>query len=158
MPPARINKSNAKTKLDRPPRFGRDDAHMNATRWLIPLLAAVTLVLVPACAKTKQPAAASPKFKGATTGAAAPGKKDDKVIVTPAPPMVGRVASVHVAGQFVILSFQAGPMPVPEQRLGIYRGGLKVGEVKISKEQIGANQAADIVAGEAQPGDEARPE
>ena len=47
-------------------------------------------------------------------------------------------------------------LPALEQRLIVYRGGLKVGEVKVSGPQQDDNIVADIVAGQAEAGDEVR--
>jgi len=83
-------------------------------------------------------------------------KTNQNVIVTPGRAMSGRVAAVNSAGRFVVLSFPLGSMPPLEKRLNVYRGGLKVGEVKVSGPQLDINIDADIVAGECQPGDEVR--
>ena len=48
-------------------------------------------------------------------------------------------------------------MPKPEERLHVYRNGLKVAEVKVdAKWQTDNNAVADIVEGDVQAGDEAR--
>jgi hypothetical protein len=47
-------------------------------------------------------------------------------------------------------------MAVPEQRLNLYRRGLRVGEVKVTGPQREDNIVADLVAGEAEVGDEVR--
>jgi hypothetical protein len=47
-------------------------------------------------------------------------------------------------------------LPAVEQRLFVYRQGLKVGEVKVDTWQLGENAVADLVSGEAKPGDEVR--
>jgi hypothetical protein len=43
-----------------------------------------------------------------------------------------------------------------EQRLNVYRNGQKVGEVKVTGPALDTTIAGDIVAGEAQLGDEVR--
>jgi hypothetical protein len=43
-----------------------------------------------------------------------------------------------------------------DRRLNVYRGGLKVAELKVSKERIDVNTIADLVAGECRIGDEVR--
>ena len=55
-----------------------------------------------------------------------------------------------------MLTFPLGTMPPPEKRLNVYRGGLKVAEVKVSGAPLDINVVADIVAGECQVGDEVR--
>ena len=68
----------------------------------------------------------------------------------------GRIALVNSAGRFVIVSFPPGAMPALERRLNVYRGGLKVAEIRITGPQRDLNTAADILAGECQVGDDAR--
>jgi hypothetical protein len=77
------------------------------------------------------------------------------LIVTPGKTS-GKIALVNPAGRFVIVTFPPGTMPALEQRLNVYRGGLKIAEIRITGPQRDMNTAADIVAGECQPGDEVR--
>jgi hypothetical protein len=44
--------------------------------------------------------------------------------------------------------------PRLEDRLNVYRQGLKVGEIKVSGPRIGENFIADLVGGEAAVGDD----
>ena len=78
------------------------------------------------------------------------------VIVTPGSLLKGRVASVNPLARFVVLSFPLGTMPALDTRLNVYRGGLKVGEIKVSGPPLDINTVADIVAGECRVGDEVR--
>ncbi|HTX22952.1 MAG TPA: hypothetical protein VMD27_13970 [Candidatus Aquilonibacter sp.] len=77
-------------------------------------------------------------------------------IVTPDDSLTAKVVSYDSAGQFVVLNFPVGQMPATNQKLYLYREGLKVGEVKITGPQADDNVVADIVTGEAQVGDEVR--
>ena len=52
--------------------------------------------------------------------------------------------------------FAVGQMPMLEQKLNVYRGGLKTGEVRITGPQRDDNIVADIVVGDAAAGDEVR--
>jgi hypothetical protein len=115
------------------------------------LLGALALV---GCAQQKAPAAAP----AAPTGvpAAAPAKPEQKLIVTPATGLVGKVEKVNVNSRFVVVSFAAGHMPNPGRIMPVYRHGLKVGELRMSSLQLDDNLVADLVAGEAAPGDEVR--
>jgi len=70
--------------------------------------------------------------------------------------MVGKVALVNGTARFVVVNFPLGKMAAVDQRLTLYRHGLKVGEVKVTGPQRGDNIVADLVAGEAEIGDEAR--
>jgi hypothetical protein len=78
------------------------------------------------------------------------------LIVTPENVLVGKVALVNTTGRFVVLNFPLGKMAVPQQRLILYRRGLKVGEVTVTGPQREDNTVADLVAGEAEVGDDAR--
>jgi hypothetical protein len=81
---------------------------------------------------------------------------DSKMIITPEELLVGTVASYNTAGRFVVLDFPVGQMPVLDQVLFIYRRGLKVGEVKVGAQRLDYLAVADLIAGEAQKGDEVR--
>lgn len=79
-----------------------------------------------------------------------------KLIITPASGVAGKVAVYNDAGRFVVLDFPLGHVPPPEQHLFVYRNGLKVGEVSITGPAKDNHTVADIVAGEAQKGDDIR--
>ncbi|MCU0783466.1 MAG: hypothetical protein MUF81_05335 [Verrucomicrobia bacterium] len=78
------------------------------------------------------------------------------LIVTPGSGLAGKVARYNDAGRFVVLEFPVGHMPPLEQRLILYRGGLKVGEIKVTGPQRDDHIVADLTNGEAQAGDEVR--
>ena len=79
-------------------------------------------------------------------------------VVAPGGPLSGRVASVNPTARFVVLSFPLGALPAPERQLSVYRAGLKVGELKVTRWQMDNLVVADILAGECREGDEAREE
>lgn len=81
---------------------------------------------------------------------------NSRISVTPDTSPIGTVARVNVSARFVIITFPVGTLPTPGQEMFIYRHGLKVGDVKVSAPQQDNNTAADIIAGEAGVGDEAR--
>lgn len=83
-------------------------------------------------------------------------KPDNKLIVLPDNLLAGRVAVFNPAGRFVVVYFPGGSLPAIDQRMGVYRQGLKVGEVKFSGPQRDDNIVADLIEGEAQAGDEVR--
>jgi hypothetical protein len=85
----------------------------------------------------------------------APSKKP-ALIVTPEKSLAGKVAVYNDAGRFVVLEFPSGQLPANEQRMSVYRRGLKVGEVKITGPQRDNHTVADLTAGEAHSGDEVR--
>ena len=70
--------------------------------------------------------------------------------------LFGRVVSVNPVLRFAVMDFPIGKMPVLEKRLNVYRNGQKVGEVKVTGPMRETTIAGDIMAGEAQVGDEAR--
>jgi hypothetical protein len=77
-------------------------------------------------------------------------------VMTLANPTSGTVVAVNSGLRFAVLDYSLKTIPPLEQRLGIYRQGQKVGEVKISGPEMDGNIVADIVAGEVQAGDEVR--
>lgn len=89
----------------------------------------------------------SPQF--ATNGALS----GQRLIVTPETGLQGKVMKINSAGRFVVLNFPVGHLPVLEQRLSVYRRGLKVGEVRVTGPQLDDNVVGDVVAGEAAVGD-----
>lgn len=78
------------------------------------------------------------------------------LIVTPGGALVGKVALVNTAARFVVLNFPVGHLPALEQHLGLYRAGLKVGEVKVTGPQYDDNIVADLTMGESEVGDQVR--
>jgi hypothetical protein len=78
------------------------------------------------------------------------------LIVTPGSGLTGKVARYNEAGRFVVLEFPVAQMPAPQQRLFVYRNGLKVGELKVTGPQRDDHTVADLTNGEAQAGDEVR--
>lgn len=80
----------------------------------------------------------------------------EKIIVTPDTLLTGKVVKVNLDGRFVVLSFPIGHLPALEQRLSIYRHGLRMGEVRVTGPQLDDNVVGDIVAGDAHVGDDVR--
>jgi hypothetical protein len=113
-------------------------------------LVLVCVFLLAGCGKTTRPTKS-----GGGVGAGASTGSSTNPIVTPSTAVTGRISSVNVNG-FVIASFPIGAVPRIDQRLNVYRKGLKIGEIKISGPQENNHIAADITAGEAQVGDEVR--
>jgi hypothetical protein len=93
---------------------------------------------------------------GASTAPAVTAATNQTLIVTPERALVGKVELVNNIGRFVTLRFPLGKMPLVEQRLNLYRRGVKVGEVKVTGPQREDRIVADLAAGEAEVGDEAR--
>ena len=77
-------------------------------------------------------------------------------IVTPDASLSARVISANTVGQFVVLNFPSGELPKTEQKLFLYRAGLKTAELRVTGPQSENNTVADIVSGEAQVGDAVR--
>jgi hypothetical protein len=105
------------------------------------------------CASERAKAPPPSAVSGRTTAADATAPK---LIVTPESGLNGKVALVNLSLRFVVLNFPVGQMPAADQRLNLYRRGLKVGEVKVNGGGLEDNVVADIVAGEADVGDTAR--
>ena len=73
-------------------------------------------------------------------------------------PLTARIASVNEKLRYVIVDFTNSRQPVPDERLGVYRVGEKVAEIKVSGPYRNTTVAADIVAGEVKYGDEVKKE
>ena len=122
-------------------------------RWENILL--VTALALNGCAARKSN---SDSAESAATSEAT-GAKPSAVIVTPATASRGRITSVNATARHVVVSYAIGiPLPLADQRLNVYRAGLKVAELKVSKERIDVNIVADITAGGCAVGDEVRAE
>ena len=80
------------------------------------------------------------------------------MIVTPAETAAAYVLLMNESGRFVVLNFPSGQIPAEGKMLNVYRGGLKTGEVRISKYWQENNVTADIISGVARKGDEVRGE
>ena len=113
------------------------------------LLLACGVILLTGCSKKHD------AMEPGTTGAFTAGGKQ-KLIVTPEMALVGKIASVQTPGRFVVLSFPVGHLPAMQQRLNVYRRGLKVGELRVTGPQLDDLVVADVLDGEAGVGDEAR--
>lgn len=96
---------------------------------------------------------ATPKESANEKKAAAP-----KDTVRPVYPVGGRIALVNEKARFVIIDFTNSRPPELEQKLAIYRAGLKVADVKVSGPFRNTTVAADIMAGEVRYGDEVKAE
>lgn len=70
----------------------------------------------------------------------------------------GTIREVRQQLRFVILDFGPGKVPQLDQKLSVYRGTDKVGEIKVSGPYRGTTVAADITAGEVKFGDLVREE
>lgn len=108
-----------------------------------PLALLLAIAVVGGCATRQKTEVAKPVETGG-------------LLVTPENSLVGKVVTYNVAGRFVVLDFPVGRLPALDQRLFVYRLGLKVGEVKITGPERDTNTVGDLVSGEAQKGDEVR--
>jgi hypothetical protein len=105
------------------------------------------------CARHAKTVGASPAPAGEHTAATNAPAGASKLIVTADSGLSGTVSWVNADWRFVVLTFPVGQMPALEQRLSVYRRGLKVGELKVSGPQQDDSIVADITAGEAARGD-----
>ncbi len=103
---------------------------------------------------TKPSAAASDPF--ANPRAPSASTNGSRLIVTPDPGLVGKVALVNREGRFVVLNFPVGHMPLLDQRLNVYHLGLKVGEITVTGPQRDDNIVGNLSAGDATAGDVVR--
>ena len=79
-------------------------------------------------------------------------------LITPLDTVFGRVVSVNPQARFVVVDFSFNGLPAADQRLGVFRQGQRVGEVRVSIWAKGGRMAADLLDGEARVGDEVRAE
>jgi hypothetical protein len=124
------------------------------------LLSAILLgaLALSGCARQKvaEPGSRPQTQAGARAAPTGTGPTFQPVTVTPDNTLAGKVVGVNAPLRFVVLNFPLGRMPSPDRRLDIFRRGLKVGEVKVTGPQQQDNTVADLVAGEADVGDDAR--
>ncbi|MBC8096818.1 MAG: hypothetical protein H7Y43_13495 [Akkermansiaceae bacterium] len=112
--------------------------------------------------KKSEPAFQSVSVKAApSANAATPvvSATDSAAVVTLADGLNGKVSTANNDLKFVVLTFPVGQMARPNQRLNIYRAGLKVGEVIATAAPEMRREdsiVADITVGEAKVGDEVR--
>lgn len=69
----------------------------------------------------------------------------------------GKVALVDKKLQFVVIDFTYSRMPKDNLLFGVYRNGLKIGEVTTTAQTDDAFLVADINRGDIQMGDDVRP-
>ena len=104
--------------------------------------------------------AATIKIRGSAPPTAHPGPKATgpatAVTVAPDLAMAGHVVRVNATARYAILGFPIGSMPLNGLRMGVYREGRRVGEVKVSGPQRDDHTVADIMQGDCQVGDEVR--
>jgi hypothetical protein len=123
---------------------------------LLPVFILLAAVSLSGCAWVKRH---TPWHHAAKTGTAAqPAPARPAPIVTPDESLAAKVLSVNTVGRFVVLNFPDGRMPKLEEYLFLYRGGLKVAEVKAVGPQQETSIVADIITGDARPGDTVRDE
>ncbi len=113
---------------------------------LVFLALLVVLISAPGCGKSKTAKFSDPSLVGTRP----------KAVLTPSTALVGKIVSVNPTTRFAVLNFPINKLPALEQRMNVYRKGLKVGEVKVTGPQRDDNIVADITAGEAAVGDEVR--
>lgn len=128
-------------------------------RWFMSVL--VLVGTTTACSRPADPAASTlthPSAAGTRPARQpeAPGRSGAPQrfpAINPITPVQGRVTFVNPKFRFVIVDFTFHQMPRLEQRLGVYRGGERVGEVRISGPAEGPAIVADIMMGTASLGD-----
>ena len=79
---------------------------------------------------------------------------------TPTTPALnhGKVANVNRELRFAVLDFALSRLPGPDQHLGVYRNGARVGEVVTTRMVDDTFLVADISKGDIRQGDDVRPD
>ncbi len=96
--------------------------------------------------------------EGAAAPRQAPTVADGESVIIPVTTSTGVVASVNAPLRFVVLDYALSQLPKIDQRLFLYRRGQKVARVKVTGPVRGQTVAADIIEGNAEEGDEVRPD
>lgn len=138
------------------------------------LIMVMTLALLTGCASSPES-----KFESAATkkktvktlankpdasiGAFRPSTSSDSLTITNKSQIItlserssGRVAAINAVARFAVVDYALNPLPPLNMVLGVYRQGVKVGEVRITGPAEHDNIAADILTGDVQIGDEVR--
>jgi hypothetical protein len=114
------------------------------------------------CTTSKRSEGSATSYPGAAVSSSRPAPpsptRPPEVIVTPSNANVGKVTSVNPGARFAVITFSLGNVPGANRRLGVYRAGLKVGEIKITGPARDNNTVGDILAGECQVNDEVKEE
>ena len=113
---------------------------------LLPLFFLIAAVSLSGCAWMK-PLASCRQTQPAPAPAAS------TTIVTPDDSLAAKVICGQHRGPVCGSEFSEGQMPKLEQHLFLYRGGLKVAEVKTVGPQEDTSIVADILSGDARMGD-----
>jgi hypothetical protein len=111
-------------------------------------------ILLSGCAAHRAGAPAYSEIPAASSSAVS--LPNDKVVMTSENVLVGKIAKVNLNGRFVVMTFPIGHLPGMDQRLGVYRRGLKVGEIRVTGPQLDDSVVGDIAVGDAEAGDEVR--
>lgn len=85
-----------------------------------------------------------------------PGPDPRYPVLTPITPVQGRVVFLNEKLRFVLVDFTFHQLPQTGQRLGLYRGTTRIGEVRVSGPARGQTTVADVMSGEARVGDQVR--
>lgn len=131
-------------------------------RWLLGTL--IVVVAVTACSPSAVRPTSSPEAATPTPArTAAQPVPTNRVVDSPRFPAInpvtlvqGRVTFVNERFRFVIVDFAFHQMPRLEQRLGVYRRDVRVGEIRISGPSDGTTVVADVMSGAAGLGDQVR--
>jgi hypothetical protein len=97
----------------------------------------------------------------AVTGCFSKGKKQanqSSPVVTPDFKAAGKIVTFNEHARFAVVNFPLGVLPKADHQLGVYRKGLKVGELRATTQQKDNNVIADLMTGSAQKDDDVREE
>jgi hypothetical protein len=97
---------------------------------------------------------------GGVTGPARTATKPGGPYLEPAPEELGsgtaKIASVNAEHGFVVVDFGSQTMPEAGTLVNVYRGGKRVGGIRITEPVHAPLATADVVEGEMRVGDEVR--
>lgn len=137
-------------------------------RFALNLFALVLGLTVTSCRSSPEPSPEKPTVRrdtstkgGRLTRSEGPANagSTNAAAATQAPvllPASGRIHSVSPVAPFVVVDYILGGMPPLQSTLDVFRGGQKVGQIRLSGPEQNGFVAADILSGILQVDDEVR--
>ena len=117
----------------------------------------ICLAVLAGCTSTPEPPPVA-STRRITAEVVGPDPTAPRVTAQPADSARGRILTVNPQLRFVIVDFPTRKLPQLDEKMGVWRMDHKVAEIIISGPYRGTTVAADITAGEINPGDMVRPE
>lgn len=130
-------------------------ARIRAPNPVKPVLVAISLAIIVGC---------QPSHNKSVTSKIASGSPETRTLTNPATVLrplggwSGRIVSINQKLRFAVVDFSLNQIPQTGRVLSVYRGGTKVGEVRLGAQTRGDFATAELLEGEFLRGDEVRTE